>query len=81
MQDLLIKNGRLKDPAQNLDAPLDVSFANGPVAAVSAPGKNSQASETIDAQDLLVVPGLIDLHVHVFDAVSHYGHPTRPHLP
>ncbi|MEE2873075.1 MAG: amidohydrolase/deacetylase family metallohydrolase [Candidatus Latescibacterota bacterium] len=78
MQDLLIKNGRLIDPAQNLDAPLDVSFANGKVAAVTAPGKNAQASETIDAQDLLVVPGLIDLHVHVFDAVSHYGIPPDP---
>ena len=44
MQDLLIKNGRLIDPAQNLDAPLDVSFANGKVAAVTASGKNAQAS-------------------------------------
>ena len=65
MQDLLIKNGRLIDPAQN-------------VAAITAPGKNAQASETIDAQDLLVVPGLIDLHGHVFDAVSHYGIPPDP---
>ena len=49
MQDLLIKNGRLIDPTHNLDAPLDVSFANGQVAAITAPGKNAQASETIDA--------------------------------
>jgi dihydroorotase len=77
MHDLLIKNGRLIDPAQSLDAPRDVAFNDGQVSAV-AESIDAQTTETIDAQDLLVVPGLIDLHVHVFDAVSHYGIPPDP---
>ena len=79
MHDLAIQNGRLIDPAQNLDAPRDVAFTDGQVVAVTKSNDTTQANEIIDAQDLLVVPGLIDLHVHVFDAVSHYGiPPIRP---
>ncbi len=78
MHDLAIQNGRLIDPAQNLDAPRDVAFTDGQVVAVTKSNDTTQANEIIDAQDLLVVPGLIDLHVHVFDAVSHYGIPPDP---
>jgi dihydroorotase len=78
MHDLLIKNGRLIDPAQSLDAPRDIAFDGTQVAAVADTIDDARANETLDAQDLLVVPGLIDLHVHVFDAVSHYGIPPDP---
>ena len=77
MHDLLIRNGRVIDPSQNLDSPLDLAF-DGDQVAVLAESIDTKASETIDAQNLLVVPGLIDLHVHVFDAVSHYGIPPDP---
>jgi dihydroorotase len=78
MHDLLIKNGRLIDPTQSLDAPRDIAFDGTQVAAVADTIDDARANETLDAQDLLVVPGLIDLHVHVFDAVSHYGIPPDP---
>src|SRR5437763_14343357 len=60
---LLIANGRLVDPSQQLDAKLDLLIEDGVVARVD---KKIKANvETIDAGGLLVVPGLIDLHCHL----------------
>src|SRR5262245_6913034 len=72
MYDLVIRNGRLIDPAQNLDEQRDVAFHAGRVAASPVPAGEA-ATEVIDATGLILSPGLIDLHVHVFDGVSHYG--------
>ena len=59
----LIKGGRVIDPAQNLDVTADVVVENGNVASIGrATGK---ADVTIDARGMLVVPGLIDMHVHL----------------
>lgn len=67
MNDLLILNGRLIDPANSVDAPRDLLLRDGRVTAVEAPGglKAVQAVETIDAAGLIVAPGLIDVHVHL----------------
>lgn len=60
---LLIQNGRVVDPSQELDAHLDVLIEDGVVARVD---KRIKADvETIDAKGLIVVPGLIDLHTHL----------------
>ena len=64
MFDLVLKGGRVIDPAQNVDAVLDVAFAGGKVAAVGA--NLGAAAETRDVTGKLVVPGLIDLHTHVY---------------
>src|SRR5262245_26487077 len=71
--DLLVKGGTLVDPAQRLNARRDVAFANGMVAAVEAEIPAEDATAVIDAAGQLVTPGLVDLHVHVFEGVSHYG--------
>ncbi|MEA2526336.1 MAG: dihydroorotase [Thermomicrobiales bacterium] len=71
--DLLIKGGTLIDPAQGVHDRRDVAFVRGMVAAVAPEISADEASETIDAKGKLVVPGLIDAHVHVFEGVSHYG--------
>jgi dihydroorotase len=71
--DLLISGGTLIDAAQGINAPRDVAFANGKVAAVAERIDPSEAAETIDATGKIVSPGLIDAHVHVFEGVSHYG--------
>jgi dihydroorotase len=71
--DLLVKGGTLVDPAQGLNARRDVAFANGMVAAVEAEIPAEDATAVIDAAGQLVTPGLVDLHVHVFEGVSHYG--------
>ncbi len=71
--DLLIKGGTLIDPAQNIHANKDVAFSNGLVAEVGDDLPKTDAHEVLDANRCLVTPGMIDLHVHVFYGVSHYG--------
>ncbi|MDE2887227.1 MAG: amidohydrolase/deacetylase family metallohydrolase [Gemmatimonadota bacterium] len=71
--DLLIKGGTLVDPAEDLSGVRDVGFAGGRVAAVGECLDKGDAREVIDAAGCVVTPGLIDLHVHVFAGVSHYG--------
>lgn len=60
---LLIANGRVIDPSQDLDAKVDVLIENGSIVKVD---KRIRADvETIDATDLIVTPGFIDLHTHL----------------
>jgi len=61
---LLIRNGRLVDPATGVDALLDILIADGRIAEVG-PKIVAEARRTIDATGLVVVPGLIDMHVHL----------------
>jgi dihydroorotase len=71
--DLLIKGGMLIDPAQHIHTHKDVAFAGGVVAAVGNDLPSGEASEVLDATGRILTPGMIDLHVHVFAGVSHYG--------
>ena len=65
MADLILKGGRVMDPANGRDAIGDIAFGDGKVIEVGSdlPGVGA---ETVDVQGLLVVPGLIDLHTHVY---------------
>src|ERR1700685_2439376 len=70
---LLIKGGRVIDPAANLDAPMDVLLRDGRVAEVAAPNKiRSGTDATFDARGLIVAPGFIDLHVHLREPGQSY---------
>ena len=62
--DLLIKGGRVIDPANKLNAVRDIAIANGKIVSVAARISGS-AAETIDATGKIVTPGLIDIHTHV----------------
>jgi len=62
--DLLIKGGRVIDPARNVDRLADVAIANGTVAALRTNIAASSAADTVDVSGKLVVPGLIDIHTH-----------------
>lgn len=64
--DLLIKNGRVIDPKNKIDARLDVAITDGKIKKVAQDVPASQAKKVIDATGLLVTPGLIDIHTHVF---------------
>jgi dihydroorotase len=64
--DLLIRNGRVIDPRNNIDAVMDVSVSGGKIAQVAAKIAPTPAMRVIDATGLYVVPGLIDIHAHVF---------------
>jgi dihydroorotase len=68
--DLVVAGGHVLCPATGADAVMDVAIDDGMIAAV---GSGLQGRERLDAGGLLVTPGLIDLHVHVYDGVSHYG--------
>jgi len=88
MTDLLIRHGTVVDPAQNLHAARDVAVRDGKIAALLDPDTNEAAqaaqdaarngTAVVDASGLLVTPGLIDVHVHVFASVSHYGVDVDP---
>jgi dihydroorotase len=58
---LHIKNGRVIDPANNIDKVQDLFIVDGKVAALGAPPAGFAADSTIDANGLVVAPGLVDL--------------------
>jgi dihydroorotase len=62
--DLILKNGRVIDPASGLDRVVDIAFAGGKVAGIG--DQLGEASEMRDVTGLIVAPGLIDLHTHVY---------------
>src|SRR5580658_7677504 len=64
MSKLIIRNGRVMDPASGLDARRDVAIENGRIAAI---GQNLEApgATELDATGLIVAPGFIDMHVHL----------------
>lgn len=62
---ILIKNGRLIDPYNNIDGKMDILISNGVVAKVSENIANNNVDKIIDANNMWVTPGLIDLHVHL----------------
>src|SRR6516165_12710657 len=65
MPDLVLKGGRIIDLASGRDETADVAFADGKVTEI---GGNLVAggAEIVDVRGLLVVPGVIDLHTHVY---------------
>lgn len=77
--DLLIKGGRVIDPAQEIDAALDVAVTEDKIVRLGPDIPTSQARHVIHAEGKIVTPGLIDLHVHVFPYVGPYGIEADPH--
>lgn len=63
--DILIKNGRVIDPANNIDDKMDVLISDGIIKKVEKSISESEAQKVIDAENKWVTPGLIDLHVHL----------------
>ncbi|MBM3801634.1 MAG: amidohydrolase/deacetylase family metallohydrolase [Acidimicrobiia bacterium] len=64
--DLLIKGGRVIDPSNRISAVVDVAVTGGKIAQVAASIPASQARTVADAAGMYVVPGLIDIHAHVY---------------
>lgn len=64
MGTILIKNGRLVDPANNIDKIMDVLISDDRISKVSE-NIDCDADDVIDASGLAVMPGFIDLHVHL----------------
>jgi dihydroorotase len=66
MHDLLIKSGRVIDPAQKLDDQLDIAIDGDKISRLSENISPTESNRIIDAQGKIVVPGLIDSHCHVY---------------
>ncbi len=72
----LIRGGRVIDPASGLDDLHDILIEEDIIRAIGPPGsleaKSDTSSEVIEADDLWVVPGLIDLHTHLREPGEEY---------
>ena len=72
MSKLVIRNGRVMDPASGLDAIRDVAIEDGRIAAIGEDLALPGASE-LDASGLIVAPGFIDMHVHLREPGFEYA--------
>jgi dihydroorotase len=73
MFDLVIRGGTVVDAAQGLHAQRDIAITQGRIVRVAPDIEAELPTEVLDATGHLVTPGLIDIHVHVYPGVSHYG--------
>src|SRR5919201_152754 len=71
--ELVLRGGHVIDPRNSIDATRDVAIADGRIAAVSDRIDSAQASKTVDVSGLYVVPGLVDIHTHVYAGTGEKG--------
>ena len=78
MTDLILKGGRVFDPGKGLDVVADVAFSAGKVTAIQPSIPSERGASTIDVAGKVVVPGLIDLHAHVYWGGTSMGVEAEP---
>ena len=76
--DLVIKNGTVIDPSEKTCEKKDIAVAGGKIAAVENYISDGNSHDVIEAEGLLVTPGLVDLHVHVWWGVAHLAIEADP---
>ncbi len=69
--DLLLRGGHVVDPGDGINARMDVAVKGDRIAAVQPHIPASNARKVVDVSNLYVVPGLVDLHRHVFGLIDH----------
>jgi dihydroorotase len=79
--DLVIKGGEVLDPSQNLRAKRDIGMRFGKIEALEADIPATRALRILDASGRLVLPGLVDLHSHVYPYGSALGIPADELVP
>ncbi len=72
MSKLLIKNGRVLDPASGLDAVRDIAIEDAKFVAIGE-GLDLPGAEVFDASGMIVAPGFIDMHVHLREPGFEYA--------
>jgi dihydroorotase len=80
----LIRGGHVIDPRNHIDGVLDVAISNGKIAKIGKDIDAHTAHQVIDARGMYVVPGLIDIHTHVFygpDSARNFCNGTKSVLP
>ena len=68
--DTVVVGGRLIDPAEGIDARRDIGITAGRVARVAEGIAESEGRQVVRTHGMIVTPGLIDIHTHVYDGVS-----------
>ncbi|ADW71093.1 amidohydrolase/deacetylase family metallohydrolase [Granulicella tundricola] len=68
--DLILQGGHVLDDKNHIDAVMDVAVKDGKIAQVAPHLKSSDALKVIDVHGLYVTPGLIDIHVHVYNGTG-----------
>jgi dihydroorotase len=79
--DLVVRGGEVIDPSQGLRGRRDVAIRWGRIAAIETSISNDRATQSIDASGKLVLPGLVDLHSHVYPQASALGLPADELVP
>src|SRR5437867_4181301 len=79
--DIVIKGGEVLDPSQRLRARRDIGIRNAVIAALEPEIPDARAKQMLDARGRLVLPGLIDMHAHVYPQVSAIGLPADELVP
>jgi dihydroorotase len=79
--DLVVKGGDVLDPSQNLRAKRDIGMRFGKIEALEADIPATRALRVLDASGRLVLPGLVDLHSHVYPYGSALGIPADELVP
>src|SRR5579875_2111875 len=78
MYDLLLKGATVVDPSIGVHGPKDVAITQGTIAAVAPAIAPEEARRVIELPGTILTPGLIDLHVHVFEGFTRFGvHPDE----
>lgn len=67
---IVIKGGQVIDPANNINELMDVAVSEGRIVLVSKNIDPKEAKQVVDASGLYVVPGLIDIHAHLFQGTN-----------
>jgi dihydroorotase len=71
--DLLLRAGHLIDPRSGISAVRDVAIKDGKIAAVASAIDPAGAAKVVDVSGLYVVPGLVDIHAHVYTGTGERG--------
>ena len=64
--EILLKNGHVIDPANQIDRPMDVAIQKGRIAAVAPAIPAQEAAQVVDLSGLYITPGILDIHTHVY---------------
>lgn len=68
--EILLKGGHVIDPKNKIDSRMDVAIVNGKILAVAPNIPAANAKKVVDVNGLYVTPGIIDMHVHVFQGTE-----------
>jgi dihydroorotase len=81
MFDILFKGGRIIDPANNIDAILDIAVTGRQISRIARDIPAGDAIKTVPVEGLIITPGLVDIHVHSYGGYEGWLVPDAHMLP